>query len=164
MGVWGYAQTTIPDNAFDLVTSFSVIEHLDTDLTDHSYVPYPQQRERCAQALNEMIRVTKVGGYIYVTSECCDYKRATTDAWRGNYYFEGGGPDLSSAWPVRDVQELFYDYLTEHGCSLVGPKSFSASDLNGNSNVETFRGPFFSGFAVLATKNKRETFYERNHK
>ena len=28
----------------------------------------------CAEVLDEMIRVTRPGGYLYVTSECCDYE------------------------------------------------------------------------------------------
>jgi len=144
------------DNVFDLVSSFTVVEHLDTEVTDRSYVPYQQQKTRVAQLLTEMIRVAKPGGHIYITSECCDYMRATKDLWRPHYYFKGAGPDLSGAWPVCEVQDIFYDYLIEHGCSLVGPISFSPSDLAGDARFETFRGPFFSGFAVLAQKNRTE--------
>jgi len=100
-----------------------------------------------------MIRVARPGGHIYITSDCCDYTRATKDAWRIHYYFEGDGPELSGAWPASDVQEMFYDYLTEHGCSLVGPNTFSPSDLAGDETFETFRGPFFSAFVVLVRKN-----------
>lgn len=144
------------DGTFDLVTSFSVIEHLDTDLTDRSYVPYKEQKKRAARVLREMIRVTKPGGHVFITSDCCDYLKAEADAWRVHYYFKDG-PELSGAWPVRDVQEIFYNYLNEHGCTLVGPNSFSAADLVGDGKFATFRGPFFSAFAVLATKNPRQS-------
>jgi SAM-dependent methyltransferase len=141
-----------PDGSFDLVTSFSVIEHLDTNLPDLSYVPYPEQRRRAARVLSEMARVTKPGGYLYLTSECCDYTRATSDAWRSSYYYKTG-PELSAAWPVEDVNEIFYESLISERCSVVGQNSFCPSDLNGDENRATFRGPFFSAFSVLATKN-----------
>lgn len=140
------------NGSFDLVTSFSVIEHLDTNLPDLSYVPYPEQRRRAARVLSEMARVTKPGGYLYLTSECCDYTKATSDAWRSSYYYEEG-PEMSAAWPVEDVNEIFYEFLISEGCSVVGTNSFRSSDLNGDENCSTFRGPFFSAFSVLVTKN-----------
>ena len=98
------------DNSFDLVTSLSVVEHLDTDLPARTFVPYDEQQRRLARVLDEMIRVTKPGGHLYVTSECCDFSRATTDRWKPAYYYDDG-PALSGAWPVEDVPRLFYDYV-----------------------------------------------------
>jgi SAM-dependent methyltransferase len=138
------------DGAFDLVTSASVLEHLDTDLPGRTYVDYPEQQRRLAIALDEMLRVTAPGGLVYITSECCDYDRATSDSWRGAYYCVDG-PPLSAAWPVGDVGRLFYRYLIDRGCVLVDGLDF---DPNGIACPErwTSRGPFFSGFAVLARK------------
>lgn len=140
------------DNSFDLVTSFSVIEHLDTNLPDLSYVPYEIQKQRAAQVLNEMVRVTRPGGHIYITSDCCDYATVKTDAWRSAYYYKEG-PDFSGAWPVQEVPALFYDYLQARGCRLAGSNTFRPEDLNGNENFNSFRGPAYSAFAVLAIKN-----------
>ena len=142
------------DASFDLVTCLSVIEHLDTDLRDMSYVPYPEQRRRAGRLLDEMVRVTRPGGALYLTSECCDYTRATTDAWRESYYYRQG-PPLSGAWPVKDVPEIFYDYLVKRGCALPGGVSFEPSELRGDGTHETFRGPFFSAFSVLARLDQR---------
>lgn len=141
--------------SFDLVTSLSVIEHLDTDLADRRYVPYAEQRMKAQRALSEMVRVTRTGGTIYLTSDCCDYSRTTSDAWRPYYYFVDG-PALSGAWPSGDVQEIFYDYLTRQGCTLMGRNTFAASEITGDPNFATFRGPFFSCFSVLARKLARD--------
>jgi hypothetical protein len=97
-----------------------------------------------------MIRVAKSGGAIYVTSECCDYGRATTDNWRGAYYYEDG-PALSAAWPVTDVTRLFYQYVVDRGCTLVGDTQFRRADI-ADEHRWTNRGPYFSGFSVLARK------------
>lgn len=144
-------QLPFRDNEFDLVTSFSVIEHLDTNPSDHSYVPYLEQRRKAAQTLNEMIRVTKPGGFIYLTSDCGDYARIESDKWKSFYYYKEG-PEFSAAWPVKDVPEIFYDSFVKNGCSLIGKQAFDSLALNKGKNYFTFRGPFFSAFSVYVQK------------
>ena len=141
------------DGQFDLVTSLSVVEHLDTNLPDRAYVPYAQQCARLAEVLEEAIRVTAPGGHIYLTSECCDFDRATTDAWRQAYYYVNG-PPLSGAWPVHDVKRLFYDFMAARGCTLVRGVQFDPAAIDQPDNW-SFRGPFFSGFSMLAQKGGR---------
>jgi SAM-dependent methyltransferase len=138
------------DASFDLLTSLSVVEHLDTDLPDRTFVPYEEQQRRLARVIDEMIRVAKPGGYIYITSECCDFERATADAWKPAYYYDEG-PALSGAWPVQDVPRLIYQYVAARGCALVGGVQFAASDITREDHW-TWRGPYFSGFSVLARK------------
>jgi len=138
------------DGSFDLVTSLSVVEHLDTDLPRRTFVPYAQQQERLARVLDEMIRVTAPGGHLYITSECCDFGRAASDRWRQAYYYDEG-PALSGAWPVQDVPRLFYDFVRDRGCSLVGGNQFAAGDID-RADRWSWRGPYFSAFAVLARK------------
>ena len=139
-----------PDASFDLVTSLSVVEHLDTDLPDRAFVPYEEQQRRLGQVLDEMIRVAKPGGATYITSECCDFERATADAWKPAYYYDEG-PALSGAWPVQDVPRLFYEYVAARGCALVGGVQFAVSNI-ARQDHWTWRGPYFSGFSVLARK------------
>jgi SAM-dependent methyltransferase len=138
------------DASFDLVTSLSVVEHLDTDLPARTYVPYDEQQRRLATVLDEMIRVTRRGGHVYLTSECCDFRRATGDRWREAYYYDEG-PPLSGAWPVGDVQRLFYEYATTRGLTLVGGSTFDAEAI-AHERHWTWRGPYFSGFSLLARK------------
>ena len=138
------------DACFDLLTSLSVVEHLDTDLPDRAFVPYQEQQRRLGGVLDEMIRVAKPGGLIYLTSECCDFERATTDRWKPAYYYLEG-PALSGAWPVQDVPRLFYDYVAARGCALVGGVQFDVSNI-AREDHWTWRGPYFSGFSLLARK------------
>jgi SAM-dependent methyltransferase len=138
------------DASFDLVTSLSVLEHLDTDLPGRTYVPYDEQQRRLGRVLDEMIRVTKPGGSLYVTSECCDFERATIDRWKPAYYYTEG-PPLSGAWPVRDVPRLFYEHVAQRGCTLVGAVAFAPSHI-ARQDHWTWRGPYFGGFAMLARK------------
>jgi SAM-dependent methyltransferase len=138
------------DASFDLVTSLSVLEHLDTDLPARTFVPYVEQQRRLANAMDEMIRVTKPGGFLYLTSECCDFERATDDGWKQAYYYDHG-PELSGAWPVQDVSRLFYEYVEAHGCALAGGSAFVAENI-ARPDHWTWRGRYFSGFSMLARK------------
>ena len=138
------------DASFDLLTSLSVVEHLDTDLPDRTFVPYEEQQRRLGRVLDEMIRVARPGGRIYLTSECCDFERATTDHWKPSYYYDKG-PALSGAWPVQDVPRLFYEYVAARGCALVGGVQFDVSNI-AREDHWTWRGPYFSGFSLLARK------------
>jgi SAM-dependent methyltransferase len=141
----------VADNTFDVVTSLSVVEHLDTDLPSRAYVPYPEQQRRLREVLDEMIRVTRPGGLVYITSECCDYTRATEDEWRPAYYYLDG-PALSGAWPAADVPALFYDYFKAHGCTIEGAVAYDARHVDANGRHRSFRGPYFSGFCLTARK------------
>jgi SAM-dependent methyltransferase len=138
------------DASFDIVTSLSVLEHLDTDLPARTFVPYVEQQRRLASVLDEMIRVTRQGGFLYVTSECCDFERATSDRWKQAYYYDEG-PELSGAWPVQDVSRLFYEYVEAHGCRLSGAASFVPANI-ARPDHWTWRGRYFSGFSMLARK------------
>jgi SAM-dependent methyltransferase len=138
------------ESSFDLVTSLSVVEHLDTDLPARTFVPYDEQQRRLGRVLDEMIRVAKPGGCVYVTSECCDFSRATTDRWKPAYYYDNG-PELSGAWPVDDVRRLFYEYVAARGCDLVGGVQFDPAHI-AREDAWTWRGPYFSGFSLLARK------------
>ena len=115
-----------------------------------TFVPYEEQQRRLARVLEEMIRVARHGGLLYLTSECCDFTRATTDGWKPADYYDQG-PELSGAWPVQDVQSLFYDFASDRGCELVGGVQFRAADI-ARKDHWSWRGPYFSGFSMLARK------------
>ena len=58
---------------------------------------------------------------------------------------------MSAAWPVRDVPRLFYDYVEQRGCTLVGGVQFNPDDI-ADPRRWTSRGAYFSGFSLLARK------------
>jgi hypothetical protein len=133
------------------VTCLSVVEHLDTDVATRRFVPPEEQERRLDQTLRELVRVTRPGGHTYITTECCDYRRALTDAWRSAYYFEGDGPPISSAWPTDRLRALFPERLAQLGCVLEGPADFDAERIK-DPGTWTHRGEFFSAISLLARK------------
>jgi SAM-dependent methyltransferase len=139
------------NDTFDLVTCLSVVEHLDTDVATRRFVPPEEQERRLDQTLRELVRVTRPGGHTYITTECCDYRRALTDAWRSAYYFEGDGPPISSAWPTDRLRALFPERLAQLGCVLEGPADFDAERIK-DPGTWTHRGEFFSAISLLARK------------
>ena len=60
---------------------------------------------------------------------------------------------ITEAWPVEDVPEIFYAYLTDRGCSLIGPTVFDPA-WPGADHQAIFRGPQFSAFSVLARREQ----------
>ena len=48
----------------------------------------------------------------------------------------------------------FYDHLVKRGCTLPGGVSFEPNELRGDGSRETFRGPYFSAFSVLARRDE----------
>jgi SAM-dependent methyltransferase len=141
------------DASFDLVTCFSVLEHLDTELPARRYVPPARQAERLIRTLGELVRVLRPGGRLYLTTECCDFTRATTDEWKPAYYFCGEGPALSGAWPVQDLRELFVRPLEHAGCRLIGPDRIDPGAIS-DPDTWTWRGPYFSALAMLVEKTR----------
>lgn len=142
----------VADASVDMVTCFSVLEHLDTELPARRYVPPVQQAERLRRTLAEFVRVLRPGGHLYLTTECCDFERATTDAWKPAYYFTGVGPDLSGAWPVQELRALFVAPLASMGCELVGRDRIAPGDI-ADPDTWTWRGPYFSALAMLVRKS-----------
>jgi ubiquinone/menaquinone biosynthesis C-methylase UbiE len=140
------------DATFDVVTCLSVLEHLDTELPARRYVPPAQQAVRLQHTLSEFVRVLRPGGHLYLTTECCDFERATTDAWKPAYYFAGAGPELSGAWPVQDLRALFVESLRDLGCTPVGPDRVLPEDIS-DPDTWTWRGPYFSALAMLVRKH-----------
>jgi SAM-dependent methyltransferase len=141
--------------SFDLVVSISAIEHLDGDRHAHRRdpvgnprIPYGEYLERTSQALREMGRVLAPGGLLYVTSDAYVPDLQRTDAWSSK---EGGG-DIWSAYHFDDIERVFVKTLHSAGLRLEGQPDFRQTLLVDDPDRRTYRGRYFTTFAIAATR------------
>jgi SAM-dependent methyltransferase len=139
---------------FDRVISISAIEHLDGDRHAHRRdpvrnprIPYDEYVERTSEALREMARVLALGGLLYVTSDACVPDLQRTDAWSSK---EGGG-EIWSAYPC-DIERVFVETLRSAGLRFEGQADFRQTLLVNDPDRSTYRGRYFTTFAIAATK------------
>lgn len=140
-----------PDASFDLVTCISAIEHLDgsprlTPLEDK--LPYDRYVEDTRRGMREMARVLAPGGLLYVTTDAYLPDRQTTDSWSAP---DGQGP-IWSAYEFSAIEDVFVATVREAGLELVGEPDFRAALLLGDDDHATYRGRYFTTFAVAARR------------
>jgi SAM-dependent methyltransferase len=142
-----------PDASFDLVTCISAIEHLDGDRTVPGRLPppYEQYRSDTRRAVEEMMRVVRPGGYVYLTTDAYLPDRQKTDRWSSP---DGSGP-IWSAYRYEDIEGLFVRTLEDGGFELVGGHDFDRSHLVDDPDRSTYRGRFFTTFALFARRPAR---------
>jgi SAM-dependent methyltransferase len=140
---------------FDLVASISAIEHLDGDRHAHRRdpvrnprLPYGEYVERTSEALMEMARVLAPGGLLYVTSDAYVPDLQRTDAWSS----KGGGNEIWSAYHFGDIERVFVETLRSAGLQFVGQPDFRQTLLIDDPDRSTYRGRYFTTFAIAATK------------
>jgi len=143
------------DASFDLVLSISAIEHLDGDrasrLRDPEHHPRKRHDEYLAdtrQALDEMMRVVKPGGHLYLTTDAYDPERQRTDAWSSP---RGEGP-IWSAYHFEDIENVFVRAVRENGLEFVGTPDYRRALLD-DPDRSSYRGRYFTTFCIFARRN-----------
>lgn len=152
---WGVTATRgsmleLPDAAgtYDLVTCVSVIEHLD-DRGDGTQVPYQEFIALTRRGLREMLRVIKPGGYLFLTTDAYIPGLQGIDNWsRNRRPFDV----IWSAYRIEDIEATFLDCLRADGFELVGQADYGADVLRDDPARSSYRGRYFTTFAVLARK------------
>jgi SAM-dependent methyltransferase len=141
--------------SFELVTCISAIEHLDgdprafrRDPAANPQLPYDAYVNRTRAAIREMARVLAPGGLLYVTTDAYLPDRQFEDAWSP----PNGVPRLWSAYRWEDIEGLFLDEAHRQGLRLVGEPDYGSNLLLGDRARSTYRGRFFTTFALLAEK------------
>jgi hypothetical protein len=98
-----------------------------------------------------MMRVVRPGGYVYLTTDAYLPDRQTTDRWSSP---DGSGP-IWSAYRYEDIEGLFVRTLEDGGFELVGGHDFDSSHLVDDPDRSTYRGRFFTTFALFARRPAR---------
>jgi ubiquinone/menaquinone biosynthesis C-methylase UbiE len=141
------------DESFDLVTCISAIEHLDGDRKTNrrnpeGRPPYDQYVAQTRTALIEMARVLAPGGLMYVTTDAYIPELQQTDTWSS----PNGRTPILSAYRFEDIEDVFVAAVRSAGLELVGQPNFRRELLEDDPDRSSFRGRYFTTFAILARK------------
>ena len=144
------ARMPYKDSVFDLVTCISTIEHLDTD---QGWKPVPVSHFIAAteQSLQEMARVMRKGGYLYLTSDAYEPRLQQTDNWCLAPMYDG----IGAAYNIHDIDDIFVDTLKQAGLTFVNGYDYRSSLVIDDDMRSNYRGRYFTTFAVLAQKGGR---------
>ena len=134
------------DEAFDLVLCVSTIEHLDMT-PDWEPIPHGDFIAATRKALVEMCRVTKKGGYLYITTDAYEPERQKTDNWSMGAIYDG----IGAAYSIHDIEAIFVDTIEGAGLTFVNGHDFRPGLLDDPERAN-YRGRYFTTFCVLAQK------------
>lgn len=131
------------DNKFDRVICISAIEHVDMKLggfySEDDYI------KRALQSIKEMIRVTKVGGMFYLTTDFY-LPEQKTDNWVGSV------DQIRGAFPWR-VVDLFVKEIEKSGVKLAGDLDIDEKTLRSSKKRANYRGRLFTTIAFKGIKS-----------
>lgn len=122
------------DNSFDIVTSISVIEHVNEKFVEEKWEPVNGEDflERTQTCLKEMIRVLKPGGILYITSDV--FKPREEEI-----------PCLSNlkenrnraAYQIHEIQNFWLPIIEEMDVDLLNPRPFTKECYQQILNLES---------------------------
>lgn len=142
------------DASFDFVLSISAIEHLDGDRTAHARDPERHPRKPheeyladTRRALDEMMRMVKPGGHLFLTTDAYIPERQRTDAWSS----PRGDDPIWSAYRFEDVENVFVSAVDERGFEFVGTPDYRPALLD-DPDRSSYRGRYFTSFCVFARR------------
>ena len=135
------------DGSFDLVICVSTIEHLDTT-PDWKPIPYDIFISHTKRALQEMTRVVKYGGRLYLTTDAYEPELQKTDNWSLGAIYEG----IGAAYSIYDIEDVFVDTLKKAGMGFINGYDYSPSLVIDHPERCNYRGRFFTTFCILAEK------------
>jgi SAM-dependent methyltransferase len=119
-----------PDDSWDLVTSISVIEHLNWRFEEGQWktVTNAEFKQRTIQCLSEMCRVCRPGGLVYLTSDIltAPIEDEQPDALR-----------TITGYSLEDIREYWIPTVEQHHMSMVEPEAFDAAALQ--ESIDTGR-------------------------
>ncbi len=114
------------EGVFDIVTSISVIEHLNESFNGKEWLPVNNDEfvKRTSKCISEMVRVLKPGGIFYVTSDIFYPNEAELD--------ELNNPSAIRHRPgytLEEFNEIWIPTLKKEGIELQKFRSFSEKNL-----------------------------------
>lgn len=139
-------RTGLPDASFDLIWCISALEHFGMD--NSVYLDqFTLDRTMDVQALEEMLRITRPGGMIFIS---VPYGKFEDHGWLKNYDQEHWQTLLAVARPHARINELYFKYSDTHGWRASKPDELITTGYLDHTN-----GGASGLAAVLIHKNER---------
>ncbi|MFC1558573.1 class I SAM-dependent methyltransferase [candidate division KSB1 bacterium] len=129
---------TFADETFDFITCISTIEHLHINPDTKDYIPYTEFSEKTHKGLNEMCRVLKKGGRLFLT----------TDA----YIPELSEREIPEIYNFSDIQDVFIKILTGGGMEFIGKHDYDSEKLKNSPHYSNYRGRYCTTFSCYMIK------------
>jgi SAM-dependent methyltransferase len=136
------------DAGFDVVVSISAIEHLSHAADHRSFPTHERFLEDTVEALREMYRVLRPGGWLYVTSEAYLPGRVKRDRWAGRLL--DGRP--YGAYAFDEIGTVFVETLRKLGAAFPYPLHLESERLLRDRRYASYRDRFMTGFNLFARK------------
>lgn len=136
------------DNSYDVVIAISTLEHLDTDYKKNKQLPYSKFTRDTKIAIKEMVRVTKHGGKIFVTSDAY-LPGQKTDRWITDITYRG----IGGAYKLSDIEKVYLKTLKKLNCFPLHETSYPDSLLIENTTHSNYRGRYFMTFSLWYEKH-----------
>ena len=115
------------DGSWDLVTCISVIEHLNWELNEASWrtVTGNVFVERTRAALNEMCRVCKPGGLVYITS----------DVLVREIEEKPEEPRVTTGYSLEEIKNVWFPVFDQFNMEVIQPEPFDDEVLRESRNT-----------------------------
>ena len=140
-----------PDHSFDIVLCVSAIEHLHQRSDDPDRcVPHKEFLALTLTALQQMARVLKPGGLLYLTTDFFDPKRQFTDAWTGT---KKNG-EVWCAYRIEELHSLFLPTLEKTALKFAAEPDLRPS-LISTPGRNNYRGRHISTANLLLEKSRQ---------
>jgi len=138
------------NESFDLVMCISSIEHLHQQIFDERQIKnYNTFIRDSKRSVEELGRVVKNGGIIYITSDLYDPNLQKTDRWWKSLQDDV----VVGAYKFEDFSSTFIDSLRKQGFVFSGKDlDLDFSLVINGENRSNFRGRYITTFYLLMSR------------
>ncbi len=135
------------DKSYDITLAISTLEHLDANYQSMQPIAYQKFIKNTQKAIQEMIRVTKSGGIIYITTDFY-LPQQKTDRWQSQVNYS---KRLGGAYKQKDLS-LFIDLFSKNNLKPIGKTDYNLNKLQSSSAYSNYRGRYITTANFLFRK------------
>ena len=135
------------DESYDAVLAISTLEHLDANYQSMQPISYSKFIDSTKKAIQEMIRVTRPGGIIYITTDFY-HPQQKTDRWQSQVNYSGR---IGGAYKQKDLS-IFTQLFEKSNLQPIGKPEYNLNKLTTSSTHSNYRGRYITTANFLYKK------------